>query len=144
MQNAHKEISQTSTSSSVQFRHRLLASVLLLQSLMSVTELGLLHYEPIRDSETGSTVILTVHEAKDTRQVPGLKWTSQSKFERKVSVSVSAAAAESPTGNGVGALDATNRLYFSLKVRDSDRARLAEAWAYSSSTVYQVHSKQKC
>ncbi|XP_065846415.1 ankyrin repeat and fibronectin type-III domain-containing protein 1-like isoform X2 [Oscarella lobularis] len=115
VQNAHKEISQTSTSSSVQFRHRLLASVLLLQSLMSVTELGLLHYEPIRDSETGSTVILTVHEAKDTRQVPSLKWTSQSKFERKVSVSVSAAAAESPTGNGVGALDATNRLYFSLK-----------------------------
>ncbi|XP_025415645.1 ankyrin repeat and fibronectin type-III domain-containing protein 1 isoform X2 [Sipha flava] len=79
-----KEELEKSTNSSISFRTKLIQAVTQMQDIFNTQDLGKVYYKPIRDSD-GTTVICTVNNVCQPKNVVNLKWTPIAKIKKKSS-----------------------------------------------------------
>ncbi|KAK5850392.1 hypothetical protein PBY51_001276 [Eleginops maclovinus] len=70
----------TSSSSTLQARHKMLTAAGQMQNLLGTHNLGRVHYEPIKDRH-GNVLLVTTREADSTHTLCGGKWTPVSKLQ---------------------------------------------------------------
>ncbi|XP_061561556.1 ankyrin repeat and fibronectin type-III domain-containing protein 1 isoform X2 [Phycodurus eques] len=70
----------TSSSSTLQARHKMLSAAGQLQSLLGTHNLGRVHYEPIKDRH-GNVLLVTVRDAEGQRSLFGGKWMQVAKLQ---------------------------------------------------------------
>ena len=76
---------QFTSSPAVQFRHKLLCAVLDLQTALGITNLGLLHPIPFKDTQ-GATVFVITHFCKDPKTLQigsSLKWSNLPRLRKR-------------------------------------------------------------
>ncbi|XP_050433314.1 ankyrin repeat and fibronectin type-III domain-containing protein 1 isoform X2 [Adelges cooleyi] len=79
-----KDDLEKSTNSSVGFRTKLIQAVTQMQDILNTQDLGKVYYKPIRDSD-GTTVICTVNNVSQPKNIVNLKWTPIAKILKKSS-----------------------------------------------------------
>ncbi|XP_022170944.1 uncharacterized protein LOC111034176 isoform X1 [Myzus persicae] len=79
-----KDDLEKSTNSSISFRTKLIQAVTQMQDIFNTQDLGKVYYKPIRDSD-GTTVICTVNNVCQPKNVVNLKWTPMAKILKKSS-----------------------------------------------------------
>ena len=79
-----KEAYKASSSSSAHLRNKLMAAVDAMQSAVGVKDLGLLHYEPIRDAQN-CVMFVAVNRMTECRSTPSvsLRWTKLTKLYKR-------------------------------------------------------------
>jgi hypothetical protein len=79
-----KEASKASSSSSAHLRNKLMAAVDAMQSAVGVKDLGLLHYELIRDAQN-CVMFVAVNHMTECRSTPSvsLRWTKLTKLYKR-------------------------------------------------------------